>query len=111
MKRLCQGVGQVTKGPKRQLIAGTDTFRVMRYADIPRDRQKEIAHVKVVCEVRPQKTNPNHTRITVAGNRISYPGNVGTHSASLELIKLILNSVLSRLGATFDCFDAVNFYL
>ena len=40
MKRLCQGVGQVTKGPKRQLIAGTDTFRVMRYADILRDRRK-----------------------------------------------------------------------
>ena len=66
-------------------------------------------YVKVVCEVRPQKTYPNRTRITVAGNHISYPGDVGTPTASLDLFKLILNSVLSRLGAIFAYFDAANF--
>ena len=111
MGSLCQGVGRGTKGLKRQRVAGTDIFRVMRYADIPRDRRKEIAHVKVVCKVRPQKTDPNRTRITVAGNSISYPGDVGTPTASLDLVKLMLNSVLSRPGARFACFYATNFYL
>jgi hypothetical protein len=50
---------------------------------------------QVVCEVRPDKANPNHTRITIGGNRICYPGNVGTTTASLELLKLLVNSVLS----------------
>ena len=110
MVRLCQGVRGGTKGPKKQRVAGTDTFRVMRYADIPCDRRKEIVHVKVVCEVKPQKTDPNRTRITVSGNRISYPGKVGTPTASLELFKIMLNSVLSCPGARFACFDAANFY-
>ncbi len=49
----------------------------------------------VVCEVRPDKDDPNHTQITIGGNHICYPGNVGTNTASLELLKLLLNSVLS----------------
>ena len=85
MGRLCQGVGKGTKGPNAQRIAGTDTFQVMLYSDIPRDRQKGIANVKVVCEVRPQKADPNRVRITVAGYTICFPGNVGTPIASLDL--------------------------
>ncbi len=49
----------------------------------------------VVCEVQPEKDDPNCTQITIGGNRICYPGNVGTNTASLELLKLLLNSVLS----------------
>ena len=83
----------------------------MRYTDIPCDRRKEISHVKVVCEVRLQKNDPNRTCIAVASNRISYPADVGKPTAPLDLVKLIINSVLSRPGARFACFDAANFYL
>ena len=65
----------------------------------------------VVCEVRPEKDDPNRTRITIAGNRICYPGDVGTNTASLELVKLLINSVLSRKGAQFSTIDLKNFYL
>ncbi len=65
----------------------------------------------VVCEVRPEKENPDRTRITIGGNRICYPGNVGTNTASLELVELLLNSVLSRKGARFSTIDIKNFYL
>ena len=64
-----------------------------------------------MCEVRPQKKDPNRTRITVAGSNIHFPGDVGTPTASLDLVKLMVNSVLSRPGAKFACFDAANFYL
>jgi hypothetical protein len=65
----------------------------------------------VVCEVRPEKDDPDCTRITIGSNRICYSGNVGTNPASLELVKLLLNSVLSRKGARFSTIDLKNFYL
>ena len=81
------------------------------FEDIPRDRRKEISHSMVVCEVRPQKEDPNRTRITVTGSRICYPGDIGTPTGSLYLVKLMINSVLSLHNARFVCFDAKNLYL
>ncbi len=49
----------------------------------------------IVCEVCPDKDDTNRKQITIGGNRICYPGDVGTNTASLELLKLLLNSVLS----------------
>ena len=45
------------------------------------------------------------------GNQIRYPCDTGTNTASLELVKLIINSVLSRRGTKFAYFDVANFYL
>ena len=50
-------------------------------------------------------------RIIIGGNRITFPGDIGTPTASLELAKLVFNSVLSRSGAKFTTFDICNFYL
>ncbi len=65
----------------------------------------------VVCEARLDKDDPNHTRITIGDNCICYPGNVGTNTASLKLLKLLLNSVLSWKGARINSIDLKNFYL
>ena len=65
----------------------------------------------VVCEVKPQKEDPNRTRITVSGSQICYPGDVGTTTGSLNLVKLIINIFLSRHNARFFCFDLKDFYL
>jgi hypothetical protein len=65
----------------------------------------------VVCEVRPEKDDPDRTQITIGGNCICYPGDVGTNTALLELIKLLLNSVLSWKGAHFSSIELKNFYL
>ena len=65
----------------------------------------------VVCEVKYHKGYPNHTRITVAGSQICYPGDVGTPTSSLDLVKLTINSVLLRRNARFVSFDLKNFYL
>ena len=108
--RLCQGIGIGLDGHDQQ-TKGTSTFFVTRYEDIPPERCKEITYTTIVCEVRPQKADPHRTRITIAGNHICYPGDVSTGTASLELVKLMLNSVLSCKGAKFACFDISNFYL
>ena len=65
----------------------------------------------MVCEVRPEKDDPDCTRITIGGSIIYYPGDVGTNTATLELIKVLLNSVLSRKGARFSTTNLKNFYL
>ncbi len=65
----------------------------------------------VVCKVRPKKDDPNRTCITIGGNRICHLCDVGTNTALLELVKLLLNSVLSRKGAWFSTIDLKNFYL
>jgi hypothetical protein len=65
----------------------------------------------IICEVRPEKDDPDCTRTTIGRNRICYPGNVGTNMALLELVKLLLNSVLSRKSARFSTTDIKNFYL
>eukprot|EP00804_Cyclotella_cryptica_P003940 CCRYP_020905-RB/>CCRYP_020905-RB protein AED:0.37 eAED:0.37 QI:0/-1/0/1/-1/0/1/0/231 len=101
--RLCQGIGASP--------TGEDTFYVIDYKDIPIDRRKEITYTKVVCKVRPEKDDPDRTCITIGGNRICYPGDVGTRTDPLELVKLMINSVLSRKNAKFCTFDIANFYL
>ena len=50
-------------------------------------------------------------RIIIGGNCICYPKDVGTPTSSLELVKLIINSVLSRLNARFADFYVSTFYL
>jgi hypothetical protein len=65
----------------------------------------------VVCEVRPEKDNPNCTRMTIGDNRICYPGDVGTNTALLEFLKLLLNSVLSWKCSCFSSINLKNFYL
>jgi hypothetical protein len=52
----------------------------------------------VACEVWPKKEDPDRTQFTTGGNCICYPGDVGTNTALLELVKLLLNSVLSWKG-------------
>jgi hypothetical protein len=72
--RLCQGIGHDDATATKQRVEGTDTFRPIHYDDIPTDRRSDVTYTRVVCEVRPQKEDPNRTRITIGGNRICYPG-------------------------------------
>ena len=54
---------------------------------------------------------PNQTRIIIGGNQICYPVDVGTPTGSLELVKVVINSVLSSHNARFADCDVGNFYL
>ena len=117
--RLCQGIGSKSTPsqttPKsalpQQRVEGTNTFRPIRYRDIPLERRHDVTYMRVVCEVRPQKAEPNRMRITIGGNPICYPSNCGTKTGYIELIKTLLNSTVSHKGACFACFNISNFYL
>ena len=109
--RLCQGVGKHPTKPNAQHVAGTDTMKPIKFQDIPVNHQSNVAHTRVVCKVRPTKTEPNQTRITIGGNTISYTGDCGTKTGSLETVKLVINSTLSTPGAKYMTEYLSNLYL
>ncbi|KAL7525184.1 hypothetical protein ACHAXR_004198, partial [Thalassiosira sp. AJA248-18] len=102
--RLANGIGGRIKNP-------TNTIFFINKEDVPQERFKDTTYGKFVCVVRPQKAEPNRTRLTVGGNRINYPGEVGTPTADMILIKCMLNSVVSTPDAKFMGIDISNFYL
>ncbi len=69
----------------------------------------------VVCGIRPDKDDPNHARITIGGNRICYPGNVGTNTDSwnfssssltvysFEKVSFLAQSTLRTSTLTLPC--------
>ena len=80
MWRLCQGVGTGKTGPGKR-VEGTDTFYVIKFEDILKDRLNKICYTSVVCEVQPGKKDQNCTRITICVTNVCYPGYVGTNTA------------------------------
>ena len=105
-----KGVGTGPNG-NGKIIEGTNTFFAIKFENIPKDRLNEICYTSVVYEVRPGGKYPNRTRITIFRTNVCYPVDVGTNTSSLELFKIMIDSVLSRKGAKYVCFDIEFFYL
>ena len=102
--RLAQGIGGRTKNQ-------TNTIIFIDKKDVPNNWFKDYTYGKFVCVVCPQKSESNQTRLTVGDNRINYPGEVGTLTADMVLVKFLLNSVVSTKGAKFMRINISNFYL
>ena len=109
--KLCQGIGKETMEPKKERVKGTGAFKVTSFNDIPFVKQKDFCHTRVVCEYRPEKDDHNRTRIAITGGHILVTFDVSTPTGSLELVKLMINSLLSRPKALIYAFDVKNFYL
>ena len=86
-------------------------FLKCREAQQQFDLIKGITVTSVVCKFRPEKDDPNRTRITIMGKHCVYAGDAGTKTASLDLCKLLFNSVISQKGAKFITYDITNYYL
>jgi hypothetical protein len=99
--RLAQGVGD--------RIKGRDTICVIEHAQVP--KHKTVTYDRFVCDVCPQKAEPERTRLTVGGNLINYDGDVSTQTADLTTSKILWNSVISTLHAKYMCLDLKDFYL
>ena len=61
--------------------------------------------------MQPHEVDPHRMCIDIRLNCIYYPGDVGTPTGSLEIIKLIINSGVSWHNARFVTFYVKNFYL
>jgi hypothetical protein len=64
-----------------------------------------------VVDIKDHKEEKERTRLTVGGDQIEYPGNNSTRTASLTTAKILINSVISTLGAKFLVIDIKKIYL
>jgi len=101
--RLAQGVGG--------RIQGTDTIFFIHKYQVPADRWKDVTYAKFVCELKPNKAEVHRTRLTVGGDKVHYPGDVGTPTADLTLVKMHVNSVITTPGTRYMTLEVKNFYL
>ena len=98
---LAQGVGG--------RIAGTETIRFIHHHEMPPTRRP--TYTRFVCEIRPQKSEKERTRLTVGGSLIDYPDPVTTRTCNLVTFKMHINSTLSWTKRKYCSFDVKNFYL
>jgi len=95
----------------RWLITTTETIFFISKTDIPQDRKGDETYGRIVCVYREEKKDKYHTRITIGGNLINFPGNCGTPTADLLTVKLLFNSIISTPNAKFMSIDIKDFYL
>jgi hypothetical protein len=99
--------GQLAQGIRD--IKGTDTITFIHKSKIPKGRR--ATYPRYVCDICPQKPEPNRTRIAVGGSLIDYPSDVSTKTADLVTAKILWNSVLSTPGARYMAIDVKEIYL
>jgi hypothetical protein len=109
-KPLGKEIGRLAQGQKG-VVEGTNSIFFIPYEEVLGDRRKDITYAQICADYRPEKSVPNRIQITVGGNLVNYPGDMGTRTADLLTVKLMLNSVISTPGAKFMSFDMSNFYL
>jgi hypothetical protein len=70
-----------------------------------------VTYGSFVVDIKDHKEEKERTRLTVGGDQIEYPSEKSTRTAGLTTAKILINSVISTLGAKFLVIDINNFYL
>jgi hypothetical protein len=105
--QLFNEVGKNTDGTQR--VKGTNTCHWITKSQV--SKGKRVTYARTVEAVRPEKEEINRVRITVGGNLLDYLGETSTEAASIEITKLLINSVLSTPGARLGTIHISNFYI
>jgi hypothetical protein len=66
-----------------------------------------VTYGSFVVDIKDHKEEKERTRLTVGGNQIEYPGEKSTRTAGLTTAKILINSVISTLGAKFVVIDII----
>jgi hypothetical protein len=69
-----------------------------------------VTYGSFVVDIEDHKEEKERTRLTVGGDQIEYPGDKSTRTAGLTTAKILINSVISTLGAKFLVIDNNFFY-
>jgi hypothetical protein len=88
-------------------LYNTKTITFIRRSNIPKGRK--MTYGSFVVDIKDHKEEKERTRLTVGGDQ--YPGTKSTRIAGLTTAKILINSVISTLGAKFLDIDIKNFYL
>jgi hypothetical protein len=90
-------------------LFNTNTIRFIRRTDVPKGRK--VTYGSFVVDIKDHKDEKEHTRLTVGGDQIEYPGDKSTRTAGLTTAKILINSVISTPNAKFLVIDVTFFYL
>jgi hypothetical protein len=90
-------------------IYNTNIIRFIRISNIPKGRK--VTYGLFVVDIKDHKEEKERTRLTVGGDQIEYPGDKSTRTAGLTTAKILINSIISPLGAKFLVIDIKKFYL
>ena len=101
--------GCLAQGLSDDRVEPTNTILFIPRSKVPKNKRPTYA--RFVCSYHPQKAEPYHTRITVGGNLIDYPGNLSMKVADMTTFKILVNSTLSTPGARWLGLDVKNYYL
>ena len=58
-------------------------------------KTKKITYPKIVCDIRPSKSETHRIRIKVGGKPLDYAGTLTTPTATITTAKCLFNSVVS----------------
>jgi hypothetical protein len=70
-----------------------------------------VTYGSFVVEIKDHKEEKERTILTIGGDQIEYAGVKSTRTEGLTMAKILINSVISTLGAKFLVIDIKNFYL
>jgi hypothetical protein len=90
-------------------LYNTNIIGFIRRSNIPKGRK--VTYGSFVVDIKDHKEEKERIRLTVGGDQIEYPGYKSTRTADLTTAKILINSVISTLGAKFLVIDIENFYL
>jgi hypothetical protein len=68
-----------------------------------------VTYGSFVVDIKDHKEEKERTRLAIGGDQIEYPGDKSTRTAGLTTTKILINSVISTLGARFLVID-INFF-
>ena len=97
--------------PQHERIEGSGTLFFVRKHTIPADRK--VSYTNMICDIRPQKEETHHVRITAGGDRLEYPHDPSSQAVSMINAKIHINSTISdaHKGARYMVVDIKNIYL
>ena len=104
---MCDELGRFAQGYKD--IKGRNTIFFISRSKVPPNKQ--VTYTRIVCAIRPQKTETHRVRLIAGGNLISYDGITSTPTAAITTIKDHWNLVISTKGARYATLDIKDFYL
>jgi hypothetical protein len=70
-----------------------------------------VTYGSFVVDIKDHKDEKERTILTLGGDKIEYTGNKSTRTADLTTAKVLINSVISTLGAKFLVIDIKKIYL
>jgi hypothetical protein len=84
------------------------------YRKITSSPDRKVTYANFICNIRPQKTETHHVRMTAGGDKRDYPSNASSPAVSMLHAKIHINSTISDAlnGARYYLgLDIKNFYL